>query len=62
MVLGASTVWRVGLVARTGVADGATGGLFVDFDIEILRSGFVAAFAPHHRSPVTAMKPTGRDL
>src|SRR5262249_48132753 len=35
--------------------------LFVDFDIETLRSVH-GALAPHHRSPTTAMKPAGPGL
>ena len=34
---------------------------FADFDIEILRS-VDGGVAPHHRSPISAIKPAGQDL
>jgi hypothetical protein len=49
-----------------GFADGAddlgfVGDRFADFDIEILRS-VDDGFAPHHRSPTSAIRPAGQDL
>ena len=34
---------------------------FTDFEIEILRSVH-CSFAPHHRSPTSAIRPAGQDL
>jgi len=45
----------------TEAADDAVVRCFADFDIEILRS-VDGGVAPHHRSPIAAMKPAGQDL
>jgi hypothetical protein len=61
LVFGMSAVGRAGFAVGTDAADDAAGCRFADFDIEILRS-VQGGVVPHHRSPITAMKPAGQDL
>ena len=61
LVLRLSAAGRAGFEDGTDAADDAAVRCFADFDIEILRSVH-GGVAPHHRSPIAAMKPVGQDL
>jgi hypothetical protein len=59
LILGSPAVDR--FEGGTDPADGAAGRCFADFDIKIPRSVH-GGVAPHHRSPIAAIKPAGQDL
>jgi len=61
VVLGLSAAGCAGFEDGTDAADDAAVRCFADFDIEILRS-VDGGVAPHHRSPIEAIKPMGQDL
>jgi len=61
LLLELSAVGRAGYEDRTDAADDGDDRCFADFGIEILRS-VDGGVAPHHRSPIAAMKPVGQDL
>jgi hypothetical protein len=61
LIFGSPAVGRAEFEAGKDAADDAAGCCFADFDIEILRSVHCGV-APHHRSPITAVKPAGQDL
>jgi hypothetical protein len=61
LILGSPVVGRAEFEGSTDAADEAAGRCFADFAIEILRS-VPGGVAPHHRSPIAAIKPAGQDL